>query len=340
MVSTEENIKAALLAAGFDRVGITTADPMPEEAARLEAWLKKGYAAGMTYLKRNPDLRSDPARFLERARSVVAAAAAYDGIATPEGPIAAYALYSDYHDSLRNALLKGVEAIGKLDHTAQCRISVDTAPLLERALACRAGLGWIGYSSNLITPDFGPFVQIGLIVTTLELESDGEAPVSTCEDCGRCLEACPTGALEGPYTLDAQRCISYLTIERRGPFNPWEAGAIDGWAFGCDLCTASCMEGLNLRERIENAGLLEPSLLMEDASLARLLDLCEAGFKKSFKDTPLTRCGKSGLIRNILTAARNQGLAWAPERARPHLTGGTLASRDAALRAHLFEKTP
>jgi epoxyqueuosine reductase len=339
MASTEENIKAALRAAGFDRVGITTADPMPEEGVRFKEWIKKGHAAGMTYLKRDPGVRSAPGRFLEGARSVVAAAAAYEGIAAPSGPIAAYARYRDYHETLADALSAGVRAIEDQDPAARCRISVDTAPLLERALACRAGLGWIGYSTNLITPDFGPFVQIGLIVTTLDLEPDGPAPASTCDSCGRCVEACPTGALEAPFSVDARRCISYLTIEKRGPFNPYEAEAIEGWAFGCDICTATCIEGLGLEAPIEHAGLLELNPLLRDARLSGLLDLCEAGFKKSFKGTPLSRCGRSGLIRNILTAAVNRKRGWASERARPHLAGGTLASRDAALRAHRLKKT-
>lgn len=322
MNATEEKIKAVLLETGFDLVGIASALPMAGEDLRLRSWIESGHAGEMEYMKRNAGSRHDPGFLLPGARSAVVAACAYAPPSGPPGPVAAYALYRDYHLVFREALARGVEVLDGAG--ARSRIAVDTAPLLERALARRAGLGWIGYSSNLITPEFGPFVQLGVILTSLELEPDGNETESSCEECGRCLEACPTGALREPYRLDARRCISYLTIEKKGPFTSGEAQSLNGWAFGCDLCTLSCRKAPGRTSRLL-------SRKLEDLDLERLLDRCESGFKKGFKETPLLRCGRSRLVRNILSAGMN--LPWAAERAAAHLSGGTFASRDAARRA-------
>ena len=236
-------IKKALREAGFDAVGIASADPLLEDDRRFRRWIEKGFSAEMEYLRTEARARSDPGRYLPGARSVIVATGAYASPRRPPGPIAAYALHSDYHLVFREALQKGVEAIEGLDPKARCRIAVDSSPLLERALAIRAGLGWIGYSTNLVTPSFGPFVLLGVIVTTLSLRPDCFLEDHTCAECRRCIDACPTGALAAPYRLDARKCISYLTIEKKGPFNDEEAARINGWVFGCDLCTAACMEG-------------------------------------------------------------------------------------------------
>lgn len=326
----EEDIKKALRAAGFDAVGLAPAESLGEDGRRFTDWIESGFMGGMRYLARNARDRSEPERLLPGARSVIVAAAAYEPPGRIRGPVAAYALYQDYHLALDVALRRGVEVIDRLDGTARSRVVVDTSPLLERALARRAGLGWIGYSTNLITPSFGPFVLLGAIVTTLPLEPDEPLDGGACSECGRCIEACPTGALVEPYRLDARRCISYLTIEKKGPLDEEEAESLGGWAFGCDLCTTACMKD---EEYVAPSGLLSPNALLGDRNLEGLLDLCEKGFKGTFQNTPLLRCGKSRLVRNILTAAANQDLPWIGERAKPHLEGGTSVSRKAARRA-------
>lgn len=326
----EEEIKKALKAAGFDAVGLAPAEPLGDDGRRLMDWIGSGFMGEMQYLARNARTRSEPRSLLPGARSVIVAAAAYAPPERLQGPVAAYALYRDYHLALDDALLRGVEAIERLDGTARSRIVVDTSPLLERALARRAGLGWIGYSTNLITPSFGPFVLLGAIVTTLPLEPDEPLDGGACSECGRCIEACPTGALIEPYRLDARRCISYLTIEKKGPLDEGEAESLGGWAFGCDLCTAACMKDEEYQAPL---GLLSPDAALRDQNLEGLLNLCEKGFKGTFQNTPLFRSGKSRLVRNILTAAGNRNLPWTKERAKPHLEGGTPASRKAARRA-------
>lgn len=341
-----EKIKSALADAGFDAVGVTSADPMTHDAARFGDWLKKGHAARMDYLRRDPSFRGDPGHLLPGARSVIVAAAACPPSkcrlsGARGGPIASFGLYRDYHDLLFAALEKGEAAIAECDDNARCRLAVDASPILERALAVRAGLGRIGYSTNLLTPRYGPFVHLGLIVTTLPLAPDPSADPadSLCESCGQCIKDCPTGALLEPRVLDANRCISYLTIEKKGPFTDWEANAIEGWAFGCDICSKACFKRKGQSPFPEGAGSLMRAHRyietddLEIDGLKTLLDLCEGGFKKSFRKTPMFRCGKGGLIRNILTAAKNLNLPWVSERAIPHLKGGTEASRDAAARA-------
>jgi epoxyqueuosine reductase len=339
MVSREEKIKDWLRSAGFDRVGITSAEPLRQEGEYLERWIAAGHAGGMDYLKKNSAWRSDPGKFLGDARSVIVAAAHYAPPVEARGPIAGYALYRDYHEVFRQALEPAASALHELDSAARCRIAVDSSPLLECALAARAGLGWIGRSTNLITPDFGPHVMLGLIVTTLELVPDSPTENQACRECGQCAAACPTQALVAPYELDARKCISYLTIEKKGPFSLEEAKALGGWAFGCDLCMAACSARLDPGKGGRSEGLLRPGApSLWGLDLEALLDLCEGGFKKVFRDTPLFRTGRSRLIRNILTAASNLDLPWVAARAVRHLEGGTEASREAARRS--MERRP
>ena len=299
MLSSEDLIKQALREQGFDLVGIAPAHPLTREALHFHRWIESGYAGGMDYLERNRAIRADPGCFVQGARSVIVVAGAYPAPDGPPGPIAAYACSRDYHLVFREALEKGVEAIHEIDAAKECRIAVDSSPLLERALAARAGLGWIGYSTNLITPRYGPFVLLGLIVTTLALKPDSPVDKSACDQCGKCLEACPTGALKAPYLLDARRCISYLTIEKKGDFETCEAEAVRGWAFGCDLCTLACASGKGWTGTPPSAGRLLRSRSLDTHDLEKLKALCEKGFKRSFKETALLRTGKRRMLRNI-----------------------------------------
>ena len=255
--SSERTVKQRLFDAGFDRVGIASAEPLVEDRRRLDRWLAEGRCGEMAYLARNRELREAPGRFLPGARSVIVAAAAYPLKVPPRGPLAAYACCPDYHDVLREALTRGTEAVTRLDPDADCRVAVDSAPVFERALAVRAGLGRIGYSTNLVIPGLGSAVVLGVIVTTAMLAPDAPLDPGGCESCGACLSACPTGALSAPYAVDARKCISYLTIEKKGDFVEGEARSLKGWAFGCDHCTAACGEaegGGRSRREADEAG--------------------------------------------------------------------------------------
>jgi len=290
--------------------GVAAADPIPEDFARFEEWLRRGDAAGMDYLERRAPLRLDPASLLPGARSVIVAAAAYEPI-VPPGPLAAYAVRSDYHLVFRDALEPVKAHIESMAPGNRCRIAVDTAPLLERAFAHRAGIGWIGQSTNLVTERFGPYVLLAEIVTTVELEPDQPSP-SLCGECTNCLDACPTGALAEPYRLDARQCVSYLTIEKKGEFTPSERTLLRrgpsrggrptaAQAFGCDLCIEVCphAQDLIVGKIAPKGRLLPPIAELSEAGVDDLETLCHAGFKKRFGKTPIVRAGKKGLLRNI-----------------------------------------
>jgi len=303
-------IKEEISKCGFDAVGVATAEAIPDDFARFREWLRRGDAAGMDYLERHAPLRADPASLLEGARSVIVAAAAYDPI-VPSGPLAAYAVRPDYHSVFRAALEPVVARIESMAPKNRCRITVDTAPLLERAFAQRAGIGWIGRSTNLVTERFGPYVLLAEIITTVELEPD-QPSASLCGECSNCVDACSTGALAAPYRLDARKCLSYLTIEKKGDFTAPEGTLFQTGtsrsgrpaaprAFGCDLCLEVCphAEVLIAGKIAPRGQLLPPIEELSRAAITDLEALCHAGFKKNFGTTPIVRAGKKGLLRNI-----------------------------------------
>jgi epoxyqueuosine reductase len=312
-------------ARGLALIGVTSADPMPEERARMEASLAAGRMGRMGWMGgARPAMATDPRRHDPAARSVILVAASYAGKERaswdpdpdalrralapilagsppePIGRIARYALGSDYHVALR-ARLEGLAADLRATGTHAGEVAyVDDRPLAERALAARAGLGWIGKNTNLLTHErAGSWVFLGAILSSAELEED--APVRTsCGACTRCLSGCPTGALVAAQTIDARRCISYLTIERPGAFEPWEAAAIGDWIFGCDICQEVCpVNG----ESDDDGPLLVPLLPL----IEWLLDLGGRAFGRAVGQTALTRAGRHRLLRNALAALGNAG---------------------------------
>jgi len=244
-VETAARIKAMARQLGFDRVGICSADAVEREDY-VRSWVADR-AGEMEYLRRNLEVRLDPRRLLEGARSVIVVAANYHQTAPdersgpePSGRIASYAWGDDYHQVLKDKLGELVERIRGLVVTPfQARICVDTAPILERELAARAGVGWIGKNTLVLDAELGSYFFLGEVVTTLELPADPPA-VDHCGSCTRCLEACPTGAFPAPYQMDAARCISYLTIEHRSEIDERLAPLMGDWVFGCDVCQEVC----------------------------------------------------------------------------------------------------
>ena len=209
-------VKEAGYRLGFDLVAVGPADP-PDHAAAFQGWLDAGHAGTMAYLERGRDKRADPRLVLPGARSLVACALGYFQGPAEEGPagVARYAWGEDYHAVMEPRLRALADTLVELAPGTAARTYVDTGPLLERDLAARAGLGWIGKNTMLLHPELGSFFFIGVVLTTAELEADAPLP-DRCGSCTRCLDACPTGAFVEPYVLDARRCIAYLTIERRG----------------------------------------------------------------------------------------------------------------------------
>ncbi len=240
-------VKRLAREAGFDACGITTAEPIGR-ASYLRDWLAAGRAGTMSYLHRYLDQRIDPSRLLPDARSVIVVALLYHQDAPPApadadqplGRVAMYAWGDDYHRVMRKKLHSLADALrDQAGEACQTRACVDTAPLLEREIAARAGIGWIGKNTMALSAELGSYFFLGEIVTTLEIEADQPA-IDHCGSCTRCLDACPTGAFPAPYEMDASRCISYLTIERREDVPESLRAGMGDWVFGCDVCQEVC----------------------------------------------------------------------------------------------------
>ncbi|MFQ5424862.1 MAG: tRNA epoxyqueuosine(34) reductase QueG [Phycisphaerae bacterium] len=246
---TSDVIRRAAAAAGFDRCGIAPAGPIGR-GEFLRAWLRRGYAGTMGYLHRHVESRIDVRAWLPAARSVIVVALCYrqpadasieepaDGAA--RGRVAVYAWGEDYHVVMREKLDGLVGRMRRaIDRPFDARVCVDTSAILERELAARAGIGWIGKNTMVLNASLGSFFFLGEIITDLPLTPDAPEP-DHCGTCTRCVEACPTGAFPQPYAMDARRCISYLTIEHRGEIAPALAAAMGDWVFGCDVCQTVC----------------------------------------------------------------------------------------------------
>jgi epoxyqueuosine reductase len=310
-MTREAAIRARALELGFEECRFTTADP-PARAAHFSAWLKGNEHGEMSWLARTEQKRLQPQLVLPGARSIVALSACYAGPG-PEltgplagtGYVAAYARQMDYHHVLGERLETMARFLDELGGAGTRSLwYTDTGPVLERDLAERAGLGFIGKHTNLISRTRGNWLLLGEILTTLELQPDLPEK-NRCGTCTRCLAACPTGAITAPFRLDARLCVSYLTIELKGPIPVNLRPAIGRRIFGCDDCLAACpwnrfaREGALLRQH------LRPDLAAPD--LLELLSLDEAAFNARFAGTPILRCKWRGLRRNVCVALGNVG---------------------------------
>jgi epoxyqueuosine reductase len=325
-----ERVKALGLAVGFDLAGIAPAEPT-RETAFLREWLARGYAGEMEWIGRRAEERIDPRRVLPGAKSVVALALVYDpgerGAPAPgAGQVARYAGGEDYHDVLLDRVRAFEAGLAPLlGRPVRTRGYVDTGPVLERAFAARAGLGWIGKNSCVIHPRLGSYLFLAVVLTDVELAADAPEP-DHCGSCRACLDACPTGAFPEPYVLDATRCISYTTIESRGALPEALRAAHGGWVFGCDVCQEVCPWNLRERRRIpgDPHGLrarIAPREPWLAPTLAFLLELDEARWREATRRTALRRARFRGLLRNALVAAGNSGDASLAPLVRRHAEG-------------------
>ena len=278
--------------------------------SRLTNWLERGYQATMAWLARNPERRADPTQVLPGCRSVICVGANYFTGHHPDetpghGRIARYAWGQDYHGFLLPKLEQLAAHIRALAPTAQTRCYVDTGPVMEKAWAQEAGLGWIGKHSNLVSGHFGSWLLLGEVLTTLDLVAD-EPGQDLCGSCTLCIKACPTGAIAEPYVVDASRCISYLTIERHQPgqdIDPALQPQMGNRIFGCDDCLDVCP--YNAQAPSTQTPAFQPSPLTLGPSLADLARLAPSEFDDTFRGSPISRARHDGFTRNVRIALAN-----------------------------------
>jgi epoxyqueuosine reductase len=321
MVSAER-IRDLALGMGFAVVGIAPAG-LARHAEALPRWLDRGYAAGMSWMAREPARRADIRRFLPGAKSVIVAGLSYFTEEPPSeiwndplrGRIARYAWGSDYHDVMR-PMLDDLATLVHAECPGSVRVCVDTGPVLERDLAASAGLGFIGRNTCLCNTGLGSYVLLGEIVVESEIgDWKWEAGDAFCGPCRLCIESCPSGALVEPYVLDARRCIAYLTIEHRGAIPEDLRPRMGSWIFGCDACQETCPWNAKLSARPAAARFLRWDAERCAPRLVELIELDEAGFRERFAGTPVLRTKRSQFLRNAAVALGNSGR---PE-ARPAL---------------------
>ena len=300
-------IKEKALELGFAGCGFSRAEALPGDRRRLKAWLDQGYHAGMAYMANHFEKRTDPTLLVEGARSVISLLFNYhtDRIQEdPEAPILSkYAYGTDYHFVLKDKLHELFAFIQSLDPEARGRVFVDSAPVLDRAWACRAGLGWIGKNSMLISRTAGSFVFIGEIILNLELAYNDLPESDFCGSCNRCIEACPTGAILDTRTIDSERCISYQTIENRGEISSEIEPALSGRVFGCDICQDACPWNRKATRHDEPAFEARPGLLVMSMDDWKGLD--PETFEKLFHRSAVQRAGYEKIKRNIASLQKN-----------------------------------
>jgi epoxyqueuosine reductase len=304
--------RAKILAAevGFDLAGVAAPDA-PRELGAFAAWVARGYAGEMTYLTSQVAKRSDLRAAFPWARSVLCVGLQYDTPhpysteAPPDrGWIARYAWGDDYHDVMKAMLDRLVERLSAEAGPFTARTYVDTGPIAERAYAAAAGIGAWGKNTCLLHPEHGSWFFLGEIVTDLELPPDAPR-TDMCGSCTACLEACPTGALPAPFTLDATRCISYLTIEVKGAIPEDRREGLGRHVFGCDICQDVCP--WNRRRRRQGSPCFEPRPTLDAPDLAELAALDAEAFRERFRHNPVKRAKRRGLLRNVAVALGNGG---------------------------------
>ena len=325
-------IKAHAHQLGFDAVGIAPVPPPISYPAslsnhttdesnslsinvrlwkRLTDWLDQRFHGTMTWMERDPQRRSDPTKVLPGCQSMIVVGMNYYTDHAPDekrqaGRIARYAWGKDYHEVLKSRLKQLEGYLHNQIPEIQTRSYVDTGPIMEKAWAQEAGIGWIGKHTNLVSTNYGSWLLLGEILTTVALEAD-EPATDLCESCSLCIQACPTGAIVEPYQLDAERCISYLTIEHRGPLSdipPELQKKMGNRIFGCDDCLDICPFNVNAQPSVEPS--FQPSSWTLHPQLPRLASLTQEEFRALTKGSPMRRPKYEGFQRNIEIALNNQ----------------------------------
>lgn len=297
-----QRIKELALSEGFEKVGIVPAARLDAESDRLLTWLERGYHGTMAWMARDPEMRVDPRKLFPAARSVVVVAKNYytpaehiDDPAT--GKVSRYAWGDDYHDVVGARLRSLLAAIKAEAPETEGKVCVDIQPLMDKAWAARAGLGWVGKHTNLITTDYGSWVFIGELLLNLDLEYDHEVVADHCGSCTLCIDACPTGAITEPYVVDSNKCISYATIELRDEQLPEQvANNLEGRVYGCDICQDVCP--WNRFEQTTDEPRFQPRAGNVNVALSELAKLSPEDYVQRFRGSAMKRAKLSGLQRN------------------------------------------
>jgi len=307
----DDRLAAEAKRLGFSAIGVAPAAEDPVSADRLQQWVEDGHHATMEWMETRLHHRRSPQALWPQARSVIALGVSYAPAMDPmrledygsHARISVYAQGRDYHDVVKKRLKRLARWLVSEKPQAQVKVFVDTAPVMEKPLAQAAGLGWQGKHTNLVSPEFGSWLFLGAIYTTLELEPSIQHK-DQCGSCRACVDVCPTDAFPKPYAIDARRCISYLTIEHKGPVAEEFREALGNRIYGCDDCLAVCpwnkfaSQAQRLREFMPRAELVAPRL-------SELLALDDSGFRALFSGSPIKRIGRDRFVRNCLYAAGN-----------------------------------
>jgi len=304
-------ILAQARAQGFDAVRITRVEGSAQQREGLSAFLAAGHHGEMDWMEARREWRADPAALWPAAKSVIVLGLNYGPGSDPlallaardKAAISVYAQGDDYHEVVKKKL-KALGGFIAQHFKTDVKVFVDTAPVMEKPLAARAGVGWQGKHTNLVSREFGSWLFLGSVFTTLELEAD-DPEIDHCGSCSNCLDICPTQAFPAPYRLDARRCISYLTIENKGPIPREFREAMGNRIYGCDDCLAVCPWNKFASMAQENRLHARDSLRAPD--LATLAALDDAGFRALFAKSPVKRIGRARLLRNVLIAIGNSG---------------------------------
>lgn len=307
----KEHLQARALAEGFSAIGVTRPDAIPQAPDRLADFVGAGHHGQMGWMAERMNWRGNPAALWPKAKSVVMLAEVYTPdhdplavFAQPDrGAISVYAQNRDYHDIVKKRLKRlGRWLIDKAG--GEIKVFVDTAPVMEKPLGAAAGLGWQGKHTNLVSRELGSWFFLGAIFTTLDLQID-EAEQDHCGSCRACLDICPTSAFPAPYQLDARRCISYLTIEHKGPVDEDLRALLGNHIYGCDDCLAACPWNKFAVAAKETKYAARDDLLAPD--LGALAQLDDAGFRAKFSGSPVKRIRRERFVRNVLYAIGNSG---------------------------------
>ena len=308
----ERAIKTLAREMGFDLVGIASAEPFLRDEEAAVQRVRDGLMDGLPwYTEERVRKATHPEKLLPGAKSIVSLAMSYftgdpmPGQTAPRGKIARYAWGDDYHDVMKKRLRRFVEALPEAaGRPVRTRIFVDDGPMNDRAAAERAGVGWFGKNTNILTPSHGSWVLLGQVITDLDLGPDPPL-LKNCGECVRCIDACPTGAIVAPYVIDNRKCISFLTIELRGPIPRELRPLVADWVFGCDICQDVCPVNRDAERGIEPA--FEQRHDFGAPALLPLLELDDDAFRERFRNSPVKRAKRIGLQRNVCVALGNIG---------------------------------